>query len=641
MSFGKADARVIVIGAWIVVLLLDLYFSKQGWGAPWMVTALMVCAVKLPRRLVTIVSLTTAACAVVAMFSWLFYDGTFAFGRLAVLVASVIGLLLRKPIILPETIQPVTSDTLDLLPTVAGDFISVQTDFEAEMVEPQMTISTERQSGERILSLLAYDEAKQAKVAKLLKSKTRSLERALKMLIDRNLITNFQALHLLWGRENYLNFANFLLIRVIGKGGSSTVYEAYDRKNKMTVALKVLSHAEHALSRFNREMASIQKLAHPNIVVAYEVGEFRHRAFIAMEYFVRGDLGRYVREEGTLSEQDALRYVLQIANGLEQSHRRQILHRDVKPGNMLLSEDGKVKLSDLGLSRAVDRVDEDESFETANNSLAGTLEFMAPEQAVSFRDADERADIYGLGSSLFYLLTGRSRLIGESFAERIKNLTLARRFRDLSDYCANPEIVDLVNRLCAFDVQDRIPTAHEATNAIRAVLENLDDESHSEIAVQVLIVEDDKDDLFLAMRYLGEINRCLRITEARSLAEAISVTNARGKSFDVVLLDLNLPDSSGVETIKEMRKLSSEMAIIAMTGINDVDFGLKCIAAGATEYLPKSNASAEVLERRIFVSLSRMKAAISIAHPFDTDRRTSFGTVVQPRKSRKSPTKSS
>ncbi|WP_146394557.1 protein kinase domain-containing protein [Planctomycetes bacterium CA13] len=429
---------------------------------------------------------------------------------------------------------------------------------------------------------------------------------SLEQLVYAGLLTEFQAIHMHWGREDQLRFDKYSLVEMIGRGGMSTVFRAMNMERGETVAIKLLTASERALCRAQRETEVAKQLAHKNIVIAYDSGRIRSRFYIELEYVSGSDLHQIVNRSGILDETHALNYALQIARGLQHAHSKGLLHRDVKPGNMLVTADGVVKITDLGLACGIAVNPQKGSIPSCTNRLVGTIEFMSPEQAMHEDEVDERTDIYSLGATLFFLLTGQSRVVGTNVGQQITNLISKRRFLSARKLGVREEVAALIDRLCHCDPDKRFSSMSEVIAAIEALSgpRDIDDGP-----ISVLIVEDNKDDLYAARRMLGKMNRSLHIAEATTLAACrtrIDDSND-GPPIHLVLLDLNLPDSAGFETITHFRSFCPCIPLIVMTGIADPDYGAKCIDGGANDYLPKNNATPETLERSIFMTLARCR----------------------------------
>ena len=202
--------------------------------------------------------------------------------------------------------------------------------------------------------------------------------------------------------------ARYELSDRLGVGGMSTVVRAFDERLEREVAIKLL--AEHLaddsqfVARFRREALAAARLVHPNIVQVFDFGldPDSHRHYIVME-LVRGRSGAEIlRDEGVLGVQEALSMVLQACRGLDYAHRNGVVHRDVKPGNLLRAEDGVVKLADFGIAKAVS----DESAITQVGSVIGTAAYLAPEQA-SGEQVGPPADLYALGVVTYQFRSGR------------------------------------------------------------------------------------------------------------------------------------------------------------------------------------------------------------------------------------------
>ncbi len=195
--------------------------------------------------------------------------------------------------------------------------------------------------------------------------------------------------------------------RRLGVGGMSTVHLAFDQRLERYVALKLL--AEHLaddptfVSRFRREALAAARLIHPNIVQVFDFGfdERQHQHFIVMEHVPGRSCAELLRDHGRLEIEEAVEIIGQACRGLDYAHRNGVIHRDVKPGNLLVSEAEVVKLADFGIARAAGQ-----SSITQVGSVLGTAAYLAPEQARG-EEAGPRADIYSLGVVAYQLLSGR------------------------------------------------------------------------------------------------------------------------------------------------------------------------------------------------------------------------------------------
>lgn len=197
------------------------------------------------------------------------------------------------------------------------------------------------------------------------------------------------------------------LVRVLGAGGMSKVYLGRNRCNDALVAVKILRpeliEKRHILKRFHTEFRSSRKLFHPHLVRALDFGMDQGMAYLVLEYINGPSLAELLQQKTRYQEAEAVRIILQVASGLQVAHQMQIVHRDIKPGNILIDGDGNAKLSDLGLAK--DLLAEEEL--TRTGASLGTLAYMAPEQFQNARQADPRSDIYSLGITLYHMVTGR------------------------------------------------------------------------------------------------------------------------------------------------------------------------------------------------------------------------------------------
>ena len=215
---------------------------------------------------------------------------------------------------------------------------------------------------------------------------------------------------------------DYTILSQLGSGGMGVVYRAEHRLMKRQVALKVIQHQNHlsqsAERRFEREVRAAAQLAHPNIVIAHDARQIDGWIYLVTELIEGEDLAKRIQRSGPLPAQTAIDFALQTARGLEYAHRQGIIHRDIKPANLLIDTQQRIKILDLGLARWLNKSgDEAEAALTSSFEMLGTAQFMAPEQARAASSADERSDIYSLGCTLFFMLTGRAPYDGLAYLE--------------------------------------------------------------------------------------------------------------------------------------------------------------------------------------------------------------------------------
>jgi serine/threonine protein kinase len=202
------------------------------------------------------------------------------------------------------------------------------------------------------------------------------------------------------------SIGNYDLLEKIAEGGMGAIYKGRHREGGQIVAIKVMpAHmASNAvlLKRFEQEFRAASRLNHPNIVRAIDYGEAGDSPFLVMEFVDGESLGQKIEREGRMSETEAIRIIAQVAQGLHRAHKQNLVHRDVKPDNILVTADGVAKLADLGL---VKETETDLNLTKTGRGL-GTPHFMAPEQFRNAKGADIRCDIYSLGATLYQMVTG-------------------------------------------------------------------------------------------------------------------------------------------------------------------------------------------------------------------------------------------
>jgi serine/threonine protein kinase len=243
-------------------------------------------------------------------------------------------------------------------------------------------------------------------------------------LIERGWLTPFQANQVHLGRGQDLLLGSYVLMERLGEGGMGAVFKARNWKLGQVVAIKLIRKERlnntDSIRRFQREIRAAALLRHPNIVHALDADEVGGNHLLVMEYVEGIDLDKLVADKGPLPVPLAADYVRQTALALAHAQEKGMVHRDIKPSNLLLTREGQVKLLDLGLARLAPGADGGSvSTMTASGTVIGTPDFLAPEQARRSHDVDIRADLYSLGCTLYFLLTGRVPFAGGTIAEKL------------------------------------------------------------------------------------------------------------------------------------------------------------------------------------------------------------------------------
>jgi WD40 repeat protein/serine/threonine protein kinase len=308
-----------------------------------------------------------------------------------------------------------------------------------------------------------------------------------KELIAKGWLTPFQANLLLNGRGRDLVLGSYVLLEKVGEGGMGVVYKARHSSMGRIVALKVV-RAERlanpaAVKRFEREIRAAGQLNHPNIVRAYDAETVGGSHLLVMEFVDGGvDLAKLVKERGPLPVVEACFYIRQAALGLQHAHERGLVHRDIKPHNLLLAgrdlattqtpslnSAATLKILDMGLARLGAAGEEAEASTTLTKegSVMGTLDYIAPEQATDSHSVDTRADLYSLGCTFYYLLTGRAPFPGgDALAKLMKHKTATPRpVSDFRHDVPQPVAV-IVGKLMAKLPDDRFQTPNELVRAL-------------------------------------------------------------------------------------------------------------------------------------------------------------------------------
>ncbi len=243
-----------------------------------------------------------------------------------------------------------------------------------------------------------------------------------KALQKQKIVTRWHCEKLLQGKYKGFFLGKHKLLGHIGSGGMSSVYLAEHMKMHDLRAIKVLPQSRLGkssyLARFQQEAKAIASLNHPNVVRAHDIDNQGDTHYIVMEYVDGDDLQTIVKKKGPMSFDKVANYIAQAAHGLQHAHEVGLIHRDIKPANILINSAGKVKILDLGLALFADDAQASLTIDF-NDKVLGTADYLAPEQALNSHTVDARADLYGLGCTMYFMLTGHPPFPEGTIAQRI------------------------------------------------------------------------------------------------------------------------------------------------------------------------------------------------------------------------------
>lgn len=363
-------------------------------------------------------------------------------------------------------------------------------------------------------------------------------------LIEAGYITRWQAGKILQGKHRGFFLGPYMLLRHLAKGGMSTLYVAVHTQTGEACALKVLPPAKAEqtdasyLSRFLREAKLTCSLRHPNIIRVDEVLSSRDGNsdvhFMAMELLTGSDLFNKVSRHGPLPIRKAAEIIRHAAVGIEFAHSRGLIHRDIKPGNIFETEEGEVKILDLGLAGLQEGTEENLTRDY-NERVLGTADYLAPEQAVDSHRADSRADIYALGCTLYFVLTGRPPFVDGTLPQRI----LAHQTKDPQDVNklrgdVPAAILDLLKKMLVKKRTRRIQTAQEVADILDHWLQQNRDNTQFDQPAQMITA-----DAPVATRPLQKIRPVQRKNERETPTDSIRAAETRTGS-SVPELDSNV-----------------------------------------------------------------------------------------------------
>src|SRR5262249_25520220 len=291
-------------------------------------------------------------------------------------------------------------------------------------------------------------------------------------MVRDGLLTGFQAEQLLLGKwRNFISSGKYKLLERLGAGGMGAVFLCEHKIMRRRVALKVLpaTQAENpsSLERFHREARAVAALDHPNIVKAHDVDRDGKLHFLVMEYVDGSSLQQIVKKHGPMDVARAAHYVYQAALGLHHAHENGLVHRDIKPGNILLDRQGTVKILDMGLARFFHDDGDNLTKEHDSQAVLGTADYLSPEQALNSHGVDIRTDIYSLGVPFYSVLTGSSPFADGTLAQKLiwhqmRQPTPIRQLRPE----VPEELAAVIERMMAKDAADRYQEPAEVAAAL-------------------------------------------------------------------------------------------------------------------------------------------------------------------------------
>ena len=452
-------------------------------------------------------------------------------------------------------------------------------------------------------------------------------------LVKLQLLTDYQAARISAGQMSELLVGNYRIIDFLGAGGMGMVLKAEHRRLRRPVALKLLTlgtdQDPKALERFYTEIWALSQLQHPNIVTALDAGEIpdpEHFGseihYLVMEYVPGEDLEALVKKQGPLNVTQACEIIYQVAGALEEAHKQHLVHRDIKPPNIRVTHEGRAKLLDFGVTRVFRKR------LTEPGAVVGSLAFLAPEQARDASTVDIRADIFALGGTLFWSLTGKRPFADQN--NLLQVMTQRGEQPPPSLRALRPDVPQVLDqvlaKMMAPEVEDRYSTPMEV---MRALLPFLKPDTLLALAVpnlksgdmpafqgdaavprplhRVLVVDDEAVNRKLCRLILE--NDGAQCDEAANGAEALQV--AYQGRFDLILLDIDMPVMSGTETLKRLREAPPcpHLKVIMVSGRCTQDEMAQMLLAGADDYLAKPFSSTQLQ--------SRVKAALRLKEAQD------------------------
>lgn len=423
-------------------------------------------------------------------------------------------------------------------------------------------------------------------------------------LVQAKLLTPWQTEKLLAGQVDHFFLGRYKLLSALGSGAMGSIFLAEHVRMRRRAAVKILPRrfVEDAkrLELFYREAEATAALDHPNVVRAYDVDNEGETYYLVMEYVEGANLDQIVTREGPLHYARAAEYVRQVADGLSHAHERGIIHRDVKPANLMLDSKDRVKILDMGLSQW-EQVEASPS--ESPESLSGTPDFFAPELASGSTQGNARSDIYSLGCTFFFLLTGQPPFSASSIPALLREHERTPPPMLCEFVPEFPEELDAIyQRMMAKRPEDRFSSTREICTAIADWQSTVDTpapssesrapETPSGEAPTVLVAEDD------------EVTRqmlCLQLQKAgfevRVAGDGQEAMDMMDADVTVCLFDLNMPRATGMDCLRHVHSHFPETPVIILTASDEVQDAIAAMREGAFDYLNKPCRITNVLTR--------------------------------------------
>jgi serine/threonine protein kinase len=405
-------------------------------------------------------------------------------------------------------------------------------------------------------------------------------KKLLEQLVAESLLTKYQSTRIRASKSFGLILGNYRILDRIGAGGMGVVYRAEHVRMRRLVAIKVLSLVDdedtQLALRFFSEMRAVARLQHPNIVTAIDAGEARSADpdapvlyYFVMEFCEGIDLEGLVSRHGPMAPARACDLIYQVASALAEAHKQELVHRDIKPSNILITPEDQAKLLDFGLARQF------QHRMTAPGTVLGTIDYLAPEQARDSSTVDIRADIYALGGTLFWCLTGRTPFPAQPSMtqELVLRLTQAPPSMQRLRPDLPKELNSVIGRMMALNPDERYAAPEAVMRALLPFLRR-DSREHDAAYIpssgvqtlpaqpaasvllgpsrsdRVLVIDDEQDVRELCVAALQSDE--LHCESTWGGAEALALL--AGQPFDVVLLDIDMPGMNGLEVVRRLRE---------------------------------------------------------------------------------------